>query len=134
MFTSFNQTRRIALVRLFPWGPVDTSFMDTAYNQFAGLINHYWDPSLEPHNFVFASALQPDGNLMVGGGFHRVGGGWTRDDFRFRENVARIIGGGTPGPGNLELASPSYSADQFSDQLFISLNRTNGSLGMASAT
>lgn len=134
IFSSFNQTRRNTMVRLFPNGNVDTSFMDTAYNQFAGLPTHYWDPSQESRNFIFSSALQADGNLMIAGGFHRVGGGWTRDDARFRENVARIIGGATPGPGNIGFAYNSFSADQFSDQVFITLNRTNGSLGLASAT
>jgi uncharacterized delta-60 repeat protein/uncharacterized repeat protein (TIGR01451 family) len=134
IFSSFNQTRRNTMVRLFADGTVDTSFMDTAYNQFAGLPTHYWDPNAESRNFIFSSALQADGNLMVGGGFHRVGGGWSRTDVRFRENVARIIGGSTPGPGNISFAYDSFSADQFSDQVFIQLNRENGSLGIGSAT
>ena len=74
IFSNFNQTRRNTMVRLFPNGNVDTSFMDTAYNQFAGLPTHYWDPNQESRNFVFSSALQADGGLMIGGGFHRVGG------------------------------------------------------------
>ncbi len=37
-FTSFNGTRRMGFARLYAVdGTVDTSFMDTAYNQFAGL-------------------------------------------------------------------------------------------------
>lgn len=134
MFTSFNQTRRVAMVRLLPNGNVDTSFMDTAYNQFAGLINHYWDQDVEPRNFVYSSALQPDGNYIIGGGFSRVGGGFTRSDVRWRENVARIIGGSTPGPGNISLALNPYYADQFSGQLFINLTRQNGTLGPAQVT
>ncbi len=39
IFTSVNQTRRVSIARLLPDGTLDTSFMDTAYNQFAGLIN-----------------------------------------------------------------------------------------------
>jgi len=39
------------LARLFADGNLDTSFMDTAYNQFAGVINHY-------HN---NDASEPDG-------------------------------------------------------------------------
>ena len=39
LFTSFNGTRRMGLTRLFVNGTVDTSFLDTAYNQFAGLPN-----------------------------------------------------------------------------------------------
>ncbi|MGH7970717.1 MAG: delta-60 repeat domain-containing protein, partial [Limisphaerales bacterium] len=129
VFSTFNQVRRNTMVRLFPNGVVDTGFMDTAYNQFAGLPTHYWDPNVETRNFIYSSALQPDGNLMIAGGFHRVGGGWTRDDVRYRENVCRIIGGATPGPGNMSFAYNSISADQFSDQVFVTLNRQNGTLG-----
>ncbi|MBI4326068.1 MAG: hypothetical protein HY674_12490 [Chloroflexi bacterium] len=39
VFTSINSTRRISLARLNRDGKLDTTFMDTAYNQFAGLIN-----------------------------------------------------------------------------------------------
>lgn len=134
VFSAFNQVRRNTMVRLFANGVVDTSFMDTAYNQFAGLPTHYWDPNAETRNFIYSSALQPDGNLMIAGGFHRVGGGWTRDDVRYRENVCRIIGGATPGPGNMSFAYNSISADQFSDQVFVTLNRQNGTLGPATVT
>ena len=67
-FTTFNQTRRVGVARLFTDGTVDTSFMDTAYNQFAGLINHYHNPdavnaSLYPasntRNYVNAFAQEP---------------------------------------------------------------------------
>ena len=37
-FTSFNGTRRLGFARLYTDGTVDTSFLDTAYNQFAGLV------------------------------------------------------------------------------------------------
>ena len=44
-FRNFNSSRRLGVARLLPNGWVDTSFMDTAYNQFAGLINKaYSDP------------------------------------------------------------------------------------------
>ena len=131
IFSHFNQNRRVGIVRLFPWGPVDTSFMDTAYNQFAGLAPHYWSPDAEPRGFIFSTALEPDGNILIGGGFTQVGGGFARDDVRQRNNVARLIGGATPGPGNIELAQSSYSADQIASQFFVSLNRTNGNLGPA---
>ena len=55
-FTTFNQTRRVGLTRLYPDGTVDTSFMDTAYNQFAGLINHYHNPN------AVNTVLYPEGN------------------------------------------------------------------------
>jgi uncharacterized delta-60 repeat protein/uncharacterized repeat protein (TIGR01451 family) len=134
IFSQFNQTRRVGIVRLFPWGPVDTSFMDTAYNQFAGLPTHYWSADSESRGFIFSSAIEPDGSIVIGGGFSQVGGGFTRDDIRQRNNFARIIGGATPGPGNIELGQSSYSGDQVGSQYFVSLVRTNGNLAPAAVS
>jgi uncharacterized delta-60 repeat protein/uncharacterized repeat protein (TIGR01451 family) len=133
IFTSYNETRRLGIARIFPNGVLDTSFMDSAYNQFAGLPSSYYSQDAEPHHFVYAMGIQPDGNIMIGGGFTRVGGGFTRDDTRSRFNVARLIGGATPGPGNIQFAQSFYSADQNTTNAFISLVRTNGNLGLASA-
>jgi uncharacterized delta-60 repeat protein/uncharacterized repeat protein (TIGR01451 family) len=152
-FNSINGTRRVGIARLLPYGPVDTSFMDTAYNQFAGLINHYANEDVEPRNFVLSIALQPDGNVIIGGGFHQLGGGssspWydpfggvvlgeqfaisQRDDISHRSNVARLIGGSTPGPGNLQFAYDSYNAAENGGSLYVSLVRTNGSLGVVNS-
>ena len=55
-FTTFSLTRRVGLARLYPDGTVDTSFMDTAYNQYAGLINYYHNPN------AVNAALYPQGN------------------------------------------------------------------------
>lgn len=142
-FTTFNQTRRVGVARLFSYGSLDTSFMDTAYNQFAGIPNHYHNPNanntaLYPQgnqrNYVYSMALQADGNIIMGGGFLRVGGGNTRDDIHPRSNVARLIGGTTPGPGNIQFSYGSYSVDKDGGQLYVSLVRANGNLGIASAT
>jgi uncharacterized delta-60 repeat protein len=146
-FTTFNQTRRVGVARLFTDGTVDTSFMDTAYDQFAGVPNHYHNPnavnaSLYPssneRNYIYALALESGGNVIIGGGFSYVGGGSTRDDTRPRSNVARLIGNSTPGPGNIEFSYGSYSADKPNNgasvnNLYVSLVRTNGNLGIISA-
>lgn len=129
LFSSINQTRRVGVARLLPHGPVDTSFMDTGYNQFAGLVKSFSNPVVDPPNFVFALGLQGDGNVIIGGGFTRVGGGFRRDDVRNRSNVARLIGNSTPGPGNIEFAYDGYTADEAGSSSFITLVRTNGSLG-----
>ncbi len=134
IFTSVNGTRRIGMARLLSNGWVDTSFMDTAFNQFAGFINHYADRDVEPKNFLFSMALQADGNIIVGGGFNQVGGGGSRDAINQRGNVTRILGGSTPGPGNIGLASSSYSADENGGNSFVNLTRQNGSLGPAQVT
>ena len=174
-FMNINQTRRVGIARLFGDGSVDTSFMDTAYNQFAGIINHYHNPnavntndypSLNTRNAVYAIAVEPGtANVIIGGSFLRVGGGsyphansnpasWAstdgiysedqaaehgiifngRMDIHPRSNVARLIGGGTVGPGNLEFAQSSYSVSKNSGTLNVALIRTNGNLGPVSAT
>ena len=139
-FTTFNQTRRVGLARLYSIdGTVDTTFMDTAYNQFAGIPNHYHNPdavnpalypTVNQRNTVYAISVEPyTTNVFIGGSFLRVGGGSTRDDIHNRGNVARLIGGVTPGPGNIELSYSSYTANKSSGNLYVSLVRTNGNLG-----
>lgn len=151
VFTSVNGTRRMGLTRLFVNGTVDTSFLDTAYNNFAGLINSY---GFEPPNYVNSVALQSDEAVMIGGSFHQVGGNfaeelnnntapylfgnqyfaWTRADKRVRYNVARLIGGYTIGPGNVGFVLDQNSTDEHSVTLTVPLLRYDGRLGSASAT
>ena len=139
-FTQFNGARRVGLARLQDNGFLDTTFMDTAYNQFAGLINPF---SFQPPNFVNAIAVQPDGNVMIGGSFTNLGGNayyspYTRADKQVRFNVARLIGtwgstGNAPnptqGPGNMEFNSPNYFADENINRLYITMRRSFGNLG-----
>jgi uncharacterized delta-60 repeat protein len=149
IFTVFNGTRRLGLARLFADGTLDTSFMDTAYNQFAGLVNKFY---YESPNYVNAVAVQADGNVMIGGSFRTVGGNWpaevrnndisvfkpfelawTRQQKRQRSNVARLVGGQTPGPGNVEFVSADNPTDESSGNLAVALRRRDGQLGAASA-
>ncbi|HEY3763382.1 MAG TPA: Calx-beta domain-containing protein [Verrucomicrobiae bacterium] len=171
-FSMINGTHRLGYARLYSDGVVDTTFMDTAYNQFAGLKRVYsFDAPA-----VFATAVQYDNNddsnygLLIGGSFYQVGGGqadtnvcdtldeeltaeyydegyysepvansfddnnlWvepkTRDGVRNRSNFARLIGGATPGPGNIGLNQASYAVDKSLSTYNVSLVRTNGSLG-----
>ena len=154
-FTMYNGVRRMSMARLLggqggqvgEGGWLDTSFMDVAYNQFAGLPNHYYNtnaynptnyPPGNSRNQVLAMGLQIDGNVVIGGNFVRVGGGYTRVDIRNRQNVARVIGPATTGPeegglgnfpGNLGLTQNPYTADDTGQFLFVTLDRVNGSLG-----
>jgi uncharacterized repeat protein (TIGR01451 family)/uncharacterized delta-60 repeat protein len=137
IFTSYNQTRRVGFARLYTDASLDTTFLDTAYNQYAGLPNHYFNPDVESHNFVFSSAVQLDGNVVIGGGFQRVGGGFPpagREDIRNRANFARLIGGSTPGPGNIELDRDAYTANENGGLYFVRMLRNNGLLGPAQVT
>ena len=139
-FTTFNLTRRVGVARLYAVdGTVDTTFMDTAYNEFAGIPNHYHNPdavnaalypAVNQRNTVYALSVEPfTTNVFIGGSFLRVGGGSTRDDIHNRGNVARLIGGVTPGPGNIELSYASYTANKSAGNVYVSLVRTNGNLG-----
>ncbi len=138
-FTSFNGTRRMGFARLRRDGTLDTTFLDTAYNQFAGLIKAM---SFEPPNYVNSIAVQPDGNVMIGGSFTNIGGNpsyqadvpnyytvFTRADKRARYNVARVLGGITPGPGNMDFDVQDYYVDENAGIASLKLQRTDGRLG-----
>lgn len=155
LFTEFNGSRRMAMARLRHNGKLDTTFMDTAYNQFAGLINSY---SFESEKFVRAMAytrvtnvydISPITNIVndvtniiartatkyfdhlyIGGSFQRLGAPINeRDQALPRQNFARVMAHETPGPGLIELSRDTYSADENSGQVFITANRDDGHLG-----
>ncbi|MGA2246808.1 MAG: Calx-beta domain-containing protein, partial [Verrucomicrobiota bacterium] len=163
-FSSINGTHRLGFARLYTNGTVDTTFLDTAYNQFAGLKKIYSADAPA----VLATAIQSDGNVLIGGSFNQVGGGqantnvaetldaelssilgedivgsfgdpnlWvepkTRDGVRNRSGLARLIGGATPGPGNLGFAASNFSVNKSQSALSVSLVRTNGILGPVAA-
>lgn len=138
-FTSYNGTRRKGFARLRRDGSLDTSFLDTAYNQFAGLITTM---SYEQPNYVNSIAVQPDGNVIIGGSFTNIGGNpsfladvpnyytvFTRADKRVRYNVARVLGGVTPGPGNMDFDVQDYYVDENAGIASLKLQRTDGRLG-----
>ncbi|MEN9573245.1 MAG: hypothetical protein RL514_1100 [Verrucomicrobiota bacterium] len=146
-FNSYHGTRRMGVARLLDSGLLDTSFMDTTYNHFAGLTQPL---STSPRSACFSIGLETNGNLMIGGDFTRVGGGYGREDnstgfgtidlvgaFNLRDyistrlNVARLIGNSTPGPGNIEFTTAQYTVDEFTGSYFTTISRTNGSLAAA---
>jgi uncharacterized delta-60 repeat protein len=149
-FTEYNGTHRLGFARLNADGTIDTSFLDTAYNQFAGLTREYFG---DPVGAVLTSAVQPNGDVLIGGSFDQVGGGEfysqirpddyfdpnvftsiiTRSAVRNRSNIARLHGGATDGPGNVGLNYSSYSVNKSAASLFVGLVRTNGDLGPAAA-
>ena len=75
-FTSVNGTHRLGFARLNADGTVDTTFLDTAYNELAGLPRERYN---DPLGTVLASGLQSDGYVLIGGSFSRVGGGQSDD-------------------------------------------------------
>jgi uncharacterized delta-60 repeat protein/uncharacterized repeat protein (TIGR01451 family) len=144
-FTTFNSTRRVGVARLFLDGTVDTSFLDTAYNQYAGLITPLFNPDLYAHKVVYAIGQEditimngtnaiPFADLVIGGSFDLVGGGGgTRRSFDYRYNLTLLRGGSTPGPGNITFAYANGSglnnANKDQQYLDMTLIRTNGTLG-----
>ena len=82
LFTSYNETRRIGIARLFNTGSLDTSFMDTGYNQFAGVVNTFYSTDVEPKNSVNCMALQGDGDIIIAGSFNHIGGGFVANAAR----------------------------------------------------
>src|SRR6185436_6109528 len=54
---------------------------------------------------------------------------WTRQQKRTRYNVARLIGGYTPGPGNIEFAFSDYHIDENNPVLSVTMDRQDGRLG-----
>ncbi len=143
LFQEFDGVRRMGLTRLFVGGSLDTSFMDTAYNQFSGLPRTF---SFDPPRYVNSIALQADGNLMIGGSFTNLGGNYsiyrairnnytvfTRADKTTRFNIARVLGGYTPGPGNTEF-DPSafpFTIDENGPIFYATMRRVDGRLGTA---
>jgi uncharacterized repeat protein (TIGR01451 family)/uncharacterized delta-60 repeat protein len=141
-FTTYSDTRRIGLARLFTDGTVDTSFLDPAYNQFAGLSNPLFNPDLYPQNvvyamgvqYVFSTQLDFVEDILIAGSFNRVtGGGPDRRSYDDRENLALLVGGSTVGPGNILVTKPNYSVDENGANLWAALTRTNGTLGTVGA-
>ena len=113
IFTRFNQTRRVGIARLFSDGTVDTSFMDTAYNQFAGRASTTIGTRASNRITSFPPwGCNPTATSSIAGNFPRIGGGTARDAIRNKQNFTRLIGGATPGPGNIGLVYQNYSANQ----------------------
>lgn len=147
-FTKYNGTHRLGFARVNADGTIDTTFLDTAYNQFAGLTREYFG---DPVGVVLTSVVQPDGDVLIGGSFEQVGGGEfdsqirpsayvgaftstiTRSGVRNHSNIARLHGGATDGPGNIAFNFSSYSVNKSAASLFVALVRTNGFLGPAAA-
>jgi uncharacterized delta-60 repeat protein len=152
LFSSFNGTRRVGLARLRIDGTVDTSFLDTAYNHYAGLARQYFDKTVTPMGVIWAMGVTASNQVIIGGAFEQIGGGprsgriqppedsylgnyeaLSRAGIRNRRNLGRLHGGQTPGPGNIGMLYDSYTINQGQTFALISLTRTNGFLGFSSA-
>ena len=153
-FTEFNTSRRIGMARLRYDGKLDTTFMDTAYNQFAGVPTTH---SNDPLNFIRAMAYNQVFNtatfdivtitngvtnvtqrtfsktldhLYVGGHFQRIGAPINeRDQMIPRQNFARVMADLTQGPGLVQFKEPNFFANENDGFTFITTTREDGHLG-----
>ncbi|TXT51486.1 MAG: hypothetical protein FD140_1524 [Limisphaerales bacterium] len=148
-FTIYNGSLRKNLARLLSDGTLDTTFMDHAYNSSAGPTN--------ASSFLSAVAIQSDGNVMIGGSFSGLGAPYSRinstspsqiatasvpantnatelarmrwTQTKPRGNLARMVGRGTPGPGNVHFESAAYTVNESAGQAAMRLTRINGFIG-----
>jgi uncharacterized delta-60 repeat protein len=130
-FTAYNQTPRRNIARLYPDGTLDTSFLDSYYNQM--------QPGTD--QFITSIAIEPSepdkmGNYIIGGGFSVIGGGVSASNVIYRYNFCRIIGSdNTPPspnmPGNIEFTRQEFSVDENASTGFVQLDlrRINGYVG-----
>ena len=135
IFKTFNQTRRVGIARLFGDGTVDTSFMDTAYNQFAGR----GDPLLGSGcgsaqlHFCHGAAARRQHSYcrQLSAGRRRRRPRHDQQPAEFHPAHRRC----DPRPRQHRASSiQNYSANQTDETLFIEMTRLNGHLGPAAVT
>ena len=137
-FSEYNQTRRMCIARINPDGTLDTSYGDTAYNQFVGLPKYLSNDPLQTINVVTMNTA--DAGILIGGNFDEIGVNSTgfenpvmsRRGIAPLSNVAKLKGGQTWGPGAVELDQAEYSLDEKASSGSITMRRKNGGLGSAS--
>ncbi|NBV21051.1 MAG: hypothetical protein EBS05_03895, partial [Proteobacteria bacterium] len=129
-FISYNGTPRTNLARLYGNGVLDTSFLERFYNET--------QPG--PNGSVQTVNVLPSGNVMIGGVFTLVGGGFTGQQVLPRYNVAQLIGGDILPvrnmAGNIGFSTNSFTIDEnvVSGAVAIRLHRANGELGQVIAS
>jgi uncharacterized delta-60 repeat protein len=126
-FESFNGTRRRLLTRLTPPGFVDTKFLDSTYNQFAGFPNRNGLAAGGPDGYLAAVGTTPNNDVVVGGLFGLVGSAEDRVGIKPRANVARLLGTSTKvGPGTVQFTEASSGVNENGSAKTINIARENG--------
>ncbi len=106
LFTHANGVSRNRLTRLLPDGTVDPA------------INF----GLGANGYISALALQPDGMMVIGGGF-------TSYDGRSRPHLARVYGGSLAGSGLFQFSTGDFQADETSTNAVLTVRRQGGTAG-----
>lgn len=74
------------------------------------------------NSFILAAVLQPDEQILIGGGFTEVNG--------FPRNyIARLIGGSDLGPGTLEFSAADYVVTEGNTNVAVQILRSGGTTG-----
>ena len=105
-FTSASGVSRNRVTRLMPNGQVDP-----AINFGSGA-----------NNYIATVALQPDGKILIGGGFTQVQG-------QSAPHIARLYGGSMIGSGAFTFDALEYSVDETGTNAVITILRTGGTSG-----
>ena len=105
-FTRANGVSRNRITRLLPDGTTDPN------------INF----GLGADGFINSVALQPNGMIVIGGGF-------THFDGLLRPHLARLYGGSITGSGLFSFASGVFFADEDSTNALITVRRRGGTTG-----
>ncbi|MGK0200264.1 MAG: putative delta-60 repeat protein, partial [Yoonia sp.] len=168
LFTSYNQVFRRNFIRLYEDGTVDTEFLDRAYNKSAGfrqlqppnssfitaadvdssgniLVGGFFDTVGGWDLDDSGPATSNPGPIQTTG-FNSATTATESDTYpkidqsgtQIRRNYAKLIGGTTPGPGQVDIISPLYEIGEFAsrngDNAAITYQRQRGSLGAIRAT
>src|SRR5205814_794285 len=95
-----------------------------------GLNDGDTDPTINfgagANSFIYSAVIQPDRNILIGGGF-------TIYDGQARQFIARIYGGAIIGPGKIEFAAANYSVLESGTNATITLRRVGGTTTIVSA-
>ena len=105
-FTRANGVTRGRVTRLLPDGSVDPWIN---FGQGA-------------NSFINALAIQPDGMILLGGGFSQFDG-------QNRQGLARIYGGSISGSGSFEFTAGEFVADENATNAVITVRRRGGTFG-----
>ena len=106
LFSQANGVSRNRITRLLPDGTADPA------------INF----GLGANSYIAALALQPDGMLVIGGGF-------TSFDGESRPHLARIYGGAIAGSGLFQFTSANFPADETATNAVLTVRRRGGTAG-----
>lgn len=129
-FETFNGTRRQLFARLHPEGTVDTLFMDSTFNQYAGFPNLNGLAGSGPEGYLATAAVNSANDVVVGGLFSQVGSTEDRGRKHLRSNFARLVGtgvGATNGPGNIQFTINKSGVNENGGSKTISVTRMNQS-------